>query len=388
MFFGGTYGDQNYPDGGQILSRLYATTESSELIIFKGNDIAGGPGPDRIRLRAANICFDTYPGASSDPTPENIQWTITEQGNLNKTGSLTNLSGINLPTGGSGITWGNGYSRIIDDGDLRICTDDNMHFYSGCNSGSLGTERITMLNSGYVGIGVTNPFCPLQVNNGTQLGSNFSRYFNVNSALTAAQYAPYVSFYCSNDIVTGGGSIVSWSDQRTKILEPSPDCYSELVTKIQVRRFSLIDNIEQGDIKKFGFFAQEVEEVVPDAVKKMKGVVPTIYRQATAFTDTTITITKHGIINEKKLNVVDAENGKHTAEIIKVIDQDTLEVKFEKIPKDKLFVVGPEVDDVRAINHDQLMALSFGAVKELIEEMTQLRTRMATFETRLTAAGL
>jgi hypothetical protein len=73
------------------------------------------------------------------------------------TGTSTSLTGINLPTGGAGIHWGNGYSRILDDGDLRICTDDNMHFYTGCNASSLGTERITLLNSGNVGIGTNNP---------------------------------------------------------------------------------------------------------------------------------------------------------------------------------------------------------------------------------------
>ena len=82
MYFGGTYGDASYGDGGQILSTLYATTESSELVIFKGNDIAGASGPDRIRLRAAQICFDTYTGASSDPLATNIRMTLNESGNL------------------------------------------------------------------------------------------------------------------------------------------------------------------------------------------------------------------------------------------------------------------------------------------------------------------
>jgi len=29
---------------------------------------------------------------------------------------------IYLDTGGPGLYWGDGYSRIVDDGDLRICT--------------------------------------------------------------------------------------------------------------------------------------------------------------------------------------------------------------------------------------------------------------------------
>jgi hypothetical protein len=162
MYFGGTYGDSNYAEGGQILSRLYGGTESSELTIFKGNDIAGSPGPDRIRLRAANICFDTYSVASSDPTAESIRWTISESGNLNKTYNATgsaasDLTGINLSTGGAGIHWAGGASRIYDDGDLRICTDDTMHFYTGSTSSSPGTERVTLTTGGSVGIGTSGP---------------------------------------------------------------------------------------------------------------------------------------------------------------------------------------------------------------------------------------
>ena len=88
------------------------------------------------------------------------------------TGTSTSLPGINLPTGGAGIHWGNGYSRILDDGDLRICTDDNMHFYNGCNASSLGTERITMLASGFVGIGTTSPVSIFNVYNGTTILSS------------------------------------------------------------------------------------------------------------------------------------------------------------------------------------------------------------------------
>jgi hypothetical protein len=165
-----------------------------------------------------------------------------------------------------------------------------------------------------------------------------------------------------------------------------------LVDKIQVHQYSWIDKIEKGSSKKIGFFAQEVEEVVPGAVGQTTAVVPTIYREADAFTDTTLTVTGHGLTTEKKLQIVDLENGKTKIDIVRVIDADNLEVKFEKVPKDKLFVVGPEVDDSRMVNHDYLMAVGFGGLKELhalvktqqttIEMLTE---RLALLESKLTA---
>ena len=62
-----------------------------------------------------------------------------------------------MGAGGAGITWGNNYSRIYDDGDLRVTTDDNMHFYTA------GNERITILANGNVGINKTNPGVILHV---------------------------------------------------------------------------------------------------------------------------------------------------------------------------------------------------------------------------------
>jgi hypothetical protein len=121
-------------------------------------------------------------------------------------------------------------------------------------------------------------------------------------------------------------------------------------------------------------------------------VVPTIYKQAEAFTESTVTVKNHGITTEKKLEVVDQGNGKTKIDIVRVIDADNLEVKFEKVPKDKLFVIGPEVDDSRMVNHDYLMAVGFGGLKELhalvktqAQTIEMLEARLALIESKLAA---
>jgi hypothetical protein len=197
-----------------------------------------------------------------------------------------------------------------------------------------------------------------------------------------------ISIYAQGDVVSTTGIVVT-SDRRAKVLEEPPtEPYLNLVDKIQVHQYSWIDKIEKSANKKIGFFAQEVEEVVPDAVGKNTDVVPTIYKQADAFTESTITVTNHGLTTEKKLEVVDLENGKTKIDIVRVIDADNLEVKFEKVPKDKLFVVGPEVDDSRLLNHDYLMAVGFGGLKELHALVKSQQTTIEMLTERLAAAGL
>ena len=249
-----------------------------------------------------------------------------------------------------------------------------------------GSEIISISRDNpFVGIGTSSPSYPLHVGTSSAINANV-RYFNFPATTLQTYNGPFTcSIYAISDIITSG-SIVAVSDERVKVIEdPLSESYMDLVDKIQVHQYSWIDKIEKGERKKFGFFAQEVEKVVPDAVNQMTGVIPAIYRQANAFTETTITVTNHGITTEKKLEVVDPENGKTKIDIVRVIDADTLEVKFEKIPKDKLFVVGPEVDDLRNVNHDYLMAVSFGAVKELIEDNKSLRNQISCLTSRLDA---
>jgi len=59
--FRGTTGDgAGSYDHTYIGERVHAAGESSELLLFKGNDSDNASGPDRIRLAGGNILFDTY----------------------------------------------------------------------------------------------------------------------------------------------------------------------------------------------------------------------------------------------------------------------------------------------------------------------------------------
>ena len=76
---------------------------------------------------------------------------------------------ITFPTNGSGLNWGNGYSRIVDDNDLQICTDDTLHFRTGSNTSGLGTETMRISSSGNVGINQTNPTYKLDVSGSARI---------------------------------------------------------------------------------------------------------------------------------------------------------------------------------------------------------------------------
>lgn len=76
-FYGTTGGSPGGYNHTFIAERLWGGTESSELVLFKGNDLGNdneavnvnvnGPGPDRIRHIAAAHLFQTYTSALSGP---------------------------------------------------------------------------------------------------------------------------------------------------------------------------------------------------------------------------------------------------------------------------------------------------------------------------------
>jgi hypothetical protein len=96
------------------------------------------------------------------------------KGNLGIGTTTMSCTGINFPNTGSGLAWGAGFSRIVDDGHLKICTDDNMYLNIGSSTSSLGSTAIYINSSRYVGIMTTSASAPLTVNGSITIknGSN------------------------------------------------------------------------------------------------------------------------------------------------------------------------------------------------------------------------
>jgi hypothetical protein len=109
---------------------------------------------------------------------------------------------IYLDTGGAGLYWGSGYSRIVDDGDLRICTDDNLHFNTNCSSGSLGIERMVLKANGSVGIGVTAPDRLFHVNGISRFVGEVE-WFETGQSTSHANYGANRDWYIRSGAADG-----------------------------------------------------------------------------------------------------------------------------------------------------------------------------------------
>ena len=130
--------------GGTVFLLIQSPTSSNTYIFL---DVGGGGTGFSVSRMDTNIS-GLLTGASATLSSLDIAGTLTTLGNVGIGTTNMYLAGINFPNNGTGLTWGPGYSRILDDSQLRICTDDAMYFYIGSNTSTYGTQKMVLTNSG------------------------------------------------------------------------------------------------------------------------------------------------------------------------------------------------------------------------------------------------
>jgi hypothetical protein len=221
---GGAAGDGDY-NNSVIETRNFSGTESTELLLFKGNDLADASGPDRIRLRAAAIAFDTYSTATSVRTTENIRMYIDQNGNVGiGTGTISpytllHIKGTNpiltiMGQGGTGAK-----SQLnLSTYDTTSSNLSNCSLISTDTGNFGGTFQINLktpgaitntqftpfyINSiGNIGISTTNPLNILQVGNAGRL-----RISNDNTDYTLIGTSDTDASTNSKIIISGDGRV-------------------------------------------------------------------------------------------------------------------------------------------------------------------------------------
>ena len=171
---------------------LYGGTENSELILFKGNDVEGSSGPDRIRHIAANHLFQTYTtafsgtfasiAASATPVTRMI---IRENGNVGigtatptfrlVAADSTTDGGFLYSTGVVSVLGLGGYSSGVD-GTFSLRYDranGNITFNGGTRDTPVERMRIAGAD-GFVGIGTAAPVSILETQQNTTSTTDFT----------------------------------------------------------------------------------------------------------------------------------------------------------------------------------------------------------------------
>ena len=131
----------------------------------------------------------------------------------------------------------------------------NGHFVYGYGNkkltfGTSGTPRMTILSSGNVGIGTADPNHRLEVNGG---------------------------IVASSDIYASGSKLTSDTRIKTNIVDIDDSHALNILRQIKPKTYDYVDVKQRGNYNVIGFIAQEIEQVIPNAISLATKVVPNFY---------------------------------------------------------------------------------------------------------------
>jgi hypothetical protein len=329
--------------------------------------------------------------------------------------------GYNSRSSGAGGNYGEGGKNgailirvlsVIDKNIMpKFSIDTSNYVYSSSNniisyinnissvSGALLWSRYAdniYYNLGNVGIGVNPQQFKLEVAAGTGATTDETIDYGI---MTSNNSNILISSNINNNIcakfnssIWTSGNVIASSDERikTNISDLEDDSALQMILNIQPKTYNYIDWRGRGVSNKndlvYGFLAQQIKRVIPDAVKLQTEFIPNIFAVAD-YTPLANIITLQGIdtgilvnninininininninINKyKKVKCYDMRNNTIIVEVIEIINSKSFKIKDINYANDKIFVYGTEVDDFHALNKEYINTLNVCAVQEL-----------------------
>ena len=265
------------------------------------------------------------------------------------------------------------------------------------------------LESGKIGIGKSNPYYSLEVITNHNLEhftwlqfgwatdwkdgahQHNQRINNPYGAGYTGDINEPISIWCESGLRAFKIFISSDKRIKTDFSLISDDTALRQVNQLESYEYHYIDPERRKPMKTIGFIAQEVKEVIPNAVTLEKNYIPDEMRiiENTKWTN---------IGNEKyKLTIDDIDiSGNHTGmcrfyvsddisgnnvtikEIM--IDDDKQSFTFDK-KWNNVFIYGKEVDDFHTIDKAQIFALHHSAIQELSRQNDAKDLKIQVLET-------
>lgn len=205
-------------------------------------------------------------------------------------------------------------------------------------------------NGGNVAIGNTIPTASLDIYTNVLINYDMK---SINSIKT------------NNNVWTNLGIITS-SDERIKknIIDVSDSRALESILKIEPKKYNYIESGKKQNI--YGFIAQQVADIIPNAVQLKENFIPNIY--SNGFIEDNVLTVEGSNFNVMKGDILLIINHKNEGIIKKVNDiefTDCLKIKIEHGLCGNVFVYGIMVKDFHVLDKSYIYTLNVGALQEL-----------------------
>jgi hypothetical protein len=142
-----------------------------------------------------------------------------------------------------------------------------------------------------------------------------------------------------------------------------------MILAIEPKTYKYIDKINKGYNTVYGFIAQQIREVIPEATSIQKSYIPNIMLLAD-YNDYIVTLpsqpTKIIIKQDDKIKCYDINNTEINVDVVEVIDELRFRIKaLENYTDTKIFVYGTEIDDFHTLDKTYIFTLNVCATQEL-----------------------
>ena len=231
------------------------------------------------------------------------------------------------------------------------------------------------------------------INTKDYLTSNLS-YVSIDGSTTVnnwlrirGQNSSGYSIY-SNGSITSAGRLIS-SDKRIKknITRIDPSDALNLIKKFDVYNYNIIDT----NNKDIGFIAQEVKNILPEAVNIIKNYIPDINKQLTNISWITININDK-IMYKMYCNELDMFNEtkyrftvyhqEFSSKILEIEKNEDGSFTFEK-KWNNIYCYGKLVDDFHVINYDVIFSLYCSAIEKFDDTEFEINAKLEEMEDKI-----
>ena len=324
---------------------------------------------------------------------------------VDTTGSGTDGRDLTISAGSAptGSADQNGGDLILSSGGGDGTGTSIIQFNTKVDGTDAVAERMRIHTNGKLGIGLTNPTYPLHVD-GTA-GDNVTdfRYFDYSTAPTTGTNFGGVRIYSAGAIYAT--SFVAASDSRIKkdIVEITDDECLVKIRQLKPSKYKYVDEVLRGGEDVYGFIAQEVEEVIPYAVKEAaySDCIPNVYKGG-VYTDGTIVLSEaHGLTANGNIQLKITVNAINIVCPYTIVNDTTLNIDTTNLSENNtptndplydedgnqlpynIFVYGTEVNDFHTIRKDAIWTTGISALQEVDRQLQAEKVKTATLETQV-----
>jgi alpha-tubulin suppressor-like RCC1 family protein len=252
-----------------------------------------------------------------------------------------------------------GYNTYIETTDAnRWMKSKDYYLY---NNGTL--NRSITYTEGNVGIGTSAPTASLDI-------------YTIDSTLYSIK---------TNNAIWAQTGVISSSDRRIKKNIRDIDDLSALeqILKIEPKTYNYID-VKRSDSTVYGFLAQQIKDVIPNAVNMQTESIPNIYREATVQNGNIIVISDSTFILSTvsenvyvgcKLDIFDASGNKIRCDLLELVSDSIIRVDH-MFDCDKVFVYGSVVSDFHALDKSYIYTLNVCATQDLYRQIKDNKNKI------------